>query len=74
MDKIPDIIKVEAKKHGCNSINYCGVIDGAQVYGIGAVDKCGNSLPTGLPRFLILKNAKVEFVSGEAGLDLCSRL
>lgn len=74
MRNIPKIIEIEANKRGCNSINYCGEIDGAQVFGIGVVDRRGDMLPTGLPRFLKLKDTKVEFVDGEAGLELCSRL
>ncbi len=71
---IPEIIKVEAQKHGCNSIEFCGVLDGSEVFGVGVVDKDGNALPTGLPKFLLLKGTKVEFIFGEAALDLCSRL
>ncbi|MBR1803821.1 MAG: hypothetical protein IJ775_02810 [Muribaculaceae bacterium] len=74
MAKIPEIIMIEAKKHGCNHVRYIGTIDGREVFGIGAVDENGNSLPTGLPKCLILKDSEVEYLHGNAVFDLYSRL
>jgi len=74
MDKIPEIIKIEAQKHACNDIQYVGCIDGREVFGIGAIDENGNSLPTGLPKCLILKDSVVEYLHGNAVFDLYSRL
>ena len=74
MDKIPEIIKIEAKKHGCNSVQHIGCIDGHEVFGIGAVDENGDSLPTGLPKCLILKGSDVEYMHGNEVFDLYSRL
>ena len=71
---IPAIIKNKARELGFNSIELAKIIKGKSYYSIGVVDENGDALPTGLPTFLVLSDNQIEVVSGNEGLELCSRL
>lgn len=72
--EIPKIIQETAKKHGFNSVNYVGEIDGSQVFGCSEIGKDGLAVPQGLPTLILLKNGETKFINGNEGLELASRL
>lgn len=72
--KVPKNVRKIAEEHAFNSVNYVGDIDGFQVFGCSNIDEDGFAVPQGLPTLILLKDGKTEFVDGEEGLEIASRL
>ncbi len=72
--KIPKEVQIIAEREACNAIDFCGIDDGWEVYGIGEVGEDGSIIPTGLPVLVLWKDGEIKIVSGEDSLRLLSRL
>lgn len=67
---IPEIILEYAEKHGCNSVEYIGKYDNADVYSVGVKTDDEFPCPTGLPCCILFEQGVAKLVSGTDSLKI----
>lgn len=70
----PKIVWDAATNDGCNSVQYLGMHNDFQVFGMSTIGEDGLPEPTGLPNLILLKDGKTKIVRGEESMHLLKKL
>lgn len=70
MKQVPNFLKKIAANNGYNSIEFIGILEDKEVYGMGVVDKDGFPVPTGLPNLLLWDGKEQTIIHGYESFDI----